>query len=88
NVGAGVTGGGALSTAGTTRGADAPVTLGMGAAALGEWAGYGAVVALAAGCVRGWAATRAGGVSGGPSVPGVFVMVGLLLLPTTSHRRA
>ncbi|MGW6264190.1 DUF5979 domain-containing protein [Cellulosimicrobium funkei] len=64
NVGAAVTGGGSLSTAGTTPGADAPVTQGMGAAALGEWAGYGAVVADASATIAGWPATAASVVSG------------------------
>ncbi|MEV8180153.1 choice-of-anchor A family protein, partial [Cellulosimicrobium funkei] len=70
NVGAAVTGGGSLSTAGTTPGADAPVTQGMGAAALGEWAGYGAVVAGAAAHGRGAAPARGGGGGAPGSVTG------------------
>nr|WP_198526277.1 choice-of-anchor A family protein [Cellulosimicrobium sp. MM] len=66
NVGAAVTGGGSLSTAGTTPGADAPVTQGMGAAALGEWAGYGAVVAGGVGDDRRVAGDRGGRRRGEP----------------------
>lgn len=61
NVGESVTGGGTLSTAGTTPGADAPVTEDMGAAAVAEWADFATTISDASAEIAGW-----------PAVPGVL----------------
>lgn len=90
------------AAAGVCPAGAAPWLVGAGCGVVRCWTGCGGsgCVGWPVGCADGWTgacspevAAGSGCVASGVgvgvgSVPGVFVMVGLLLLPTTSHRRA